>query len=227
MSHNRIRRAMMHFEFEIDQDTKDQIEDLLREYTDVNQLVAKAIEVLHAKHFGVPTTSKLPGESKSLAQKPLNEASSKKIDQLLKFMRNLSEKQQQLQQNNSRELSPEASQQILEKIEELGVKFTKVVPPELKINGTKTTTSEMSQEEVLQLIKRIDQLETKLTRVISQSSSISGPPRRQRPQQMESGDVPKISKIEGEGKQEPTSRPLLDDVLNTVIVSVETEEDKE
>ena len=87
-------------------------------------------------------------------------------------------------------------------------------------------TAEMSKEEVLQLIKRIDQLESKLTRAISQSrvASVAAPSRRGT---RDLGEPPKIAEakmIDGP-PLEPEERPLLDDVLNTVIVSVDKDED--
>ncbi|MEA2070510.1 MAG: hypothetical protein U9O98_04390, partial [Asgard group archaeon] len=112
------------------------------------------------------------------------------------------------------------------KIEELGVKFTKIISSESTPNGQKTITAEMSQEEVLQLIKRIDQLEAKLTRAISNSQrSISS---SRRSSDFDDSDAPKIGKAKPvEGEIIKQDRPLLDDVLDSVIVSVEKDEKSE
>ena len=84
----------------------------------------------------------------------------------------------------------------------------------------------MSKEEVLQLIKRIDQLESKLTRAISQSrvASSTTPTRRG---SRDLGEPPKIGevKIIDGPPMDPQDRPLLDDVLNTVIVSVDKDDE--
>ena len=43
---------MYPFEFEIDQDTKDMLDDLLTKYPNHILIIKRAVEALHEKHFG-------------------------------------------------------------------------------------------------------------------------------------------------------------------------------
>ena len=85
--------------------------------------------------------------------------------------------------------------------------------------------AEMSKEEVLQLIRRIDQLESNLARAISRSGGMGGVGRGRGSRDL--GEPPKIGeikKIDGAPIMQE-DRPLLEDVLDTVIVSVDEEEE--
>ncbi|MBD3191483.1 MAG: hypothetical protein GF308_12615 [Candidatus Heimdallarchaeota archaeon] len=228
MSGRRLRGATMHFEFEIDADTKTLLEDLLTQYPNTEIIIKRAIETLHKQHFG-----SLSEESEG--QKPpsyqADILSNQKLNELIGYIQEIREEAKgrasstvTVQNNKDVPLSSEANQKILAKIEELGVKFSKITAPE---QSGKIVTTEMSKEEVLQLIKRIDQLESKLTRAISQSRVAAAAPARSRSGRTmdEPPKIGKVQKIDGATFQ-PEERPMLDDVLNTVIVSVDDEEEE-
>lgn len=231
MSGRRLRGVTMHFEFEIDADTKTLIEDLLTQYPNTEIIVKRAIETLHEQHFGSLSDESEPQKPPPSYQEEV--LSNKKINELIGYIQEIREEAKSrsppattVKADNKAPLSSEANQKILAKIEELGVKFSKITAPEQQ--SGKVVTTEMSKEEVLQLIKRIDQLESKLTRAISQSRVATAAPARSRRSERTMDEPPKVGKakkIDGAAFQ-PEDRPMLDDVLNTVIVSVE-EEDEE
>ena len=239
MSDRKIRGPRFYLEYEYESDTKDQIEDLLTEYSSAEEVITNAISVLHEQHFGSISKRSLPPKySETLTT--TDTTTSKRLDELYVFIQTLKEDIQHQkpvettttsQQPVQFELSDEANGKILEKIEELGMKFSKIMPKEEagKTSRKKQITAEMSNEEVLQLIKRIDQLESKLTRAISQSRTTAGaaPASGRRSGGLrEMGPPPKIGEAKPiDGPLPVQDRPLLDDVLDTVIVSTESDED--
>ncbi|NHJ87717.1 MAG: hypothetical protein FK734_19805 [Asgard group archaeon] len=239
MSERRIRGLTFYLEYVYDSETKDMIEDLLTLYSSSDEIINHAISILHEKHFG-SISKKTPPPTYSKTFSGVDEKASKTLEELWMFVQEMKDKFPKVPavptiessttvKQNSQQIhfSEEANEKILEKIDELGMKFSKIVSPEDR-NDNKPITAEMSKEEVLQLIKRIDQLESKLTKAISQSrvpattsSGIGKRPLR------DFGEAPKIGPaIPVEGKPANLEdRPLLDDVLDTVIVSVENEKD--
>jgi cell division protein YceG involved in septum cleavage len=167
---------------------------------------------------------------------PSDNGAYQKMDELLKYMKVIAsqrEHQKIIEKVSTdpeevKQLTEEANKKILEKIDELGVKFSKIEPDVKEKTGKKSIPTEMSQEEILQLLQRIDKMESKLTRAISEAriSSAATITRGRKLDDM-AGDVPKIGKIEGGDAmpQAAEDRPLLDDVLSTVIVSVEKDEE--
>ncbi len=237
MSGRKIRGPRFYLDYEYESDTKDQIEDLLTEYPSALEVITEAISVLHKQHFGSSSDrSPPPKYSETLTTTDPN--TSKRLDELYAFIQTLKEDiQHQVpveaetsNQTVQYELSDEANDKILEKIEELGMKFSKIMPKEEKAQKgqKKSVTSEMSNEEVIQLIKRIDQLESKLTRAISQSRTATVPATsgtRRSGGLRDLGDAPKIGAAKPiEGPPPDQDRPLLDDVLETIIVSTEADE---
>jgi hypothetical protein len=183
------------------------------------------------KHFGV-ISSKTPPPTYSETFSGLDETANTKLNELWEYFVEIKEQfkpQAPVEPESNthivHQLSEEANEKIIQKIDELGMRFSKIIPKDEQTTSQKT--AEMSKEEVLQLIKRIDQLESKLTRAISQSrvaSTVAAPTRRGT---RDLGEAPKIGvakAIDGP-PPEPEERPLLDDVLNTVIVSVDKEDD--
>jgi len=220
------------FQFLINEDTKDMLDDLMTEYGDEEELMKAAIEALHRMHYGSPIDEKTVPR---LATK--SDMASEKLDILLDTVGKILAQPKHyvpvetasaapVDNDKQKQLTQEANKMIIAKIEELGVKFSKQVTQESQANGTKHVTQEMSKEEILQLLKRIDQMESKLTRVISEKSFAaarsSGPARTGPLRDLGDGNAPKIHAVEG-GNQpmDDVERPLLDDVLDTVIVSVE------
>ncbi|MBN1328960.1 MAG: hypothetical protein JXA54_05760 [Candidatus Heimdallarchaeota archaeon] len=236
MSERRIRELTFYLDYVYDSETKDMIEDLLTLYSDSNEIINHAISVLHERHFG-SISKKTPSPTYSKTFSGVDEKASKTVEELWMFIQEMKDKFPKIptvptiessvaiKQNNQPHFSEEANEKILEKIDELGMKFSKIVSPVDRTDNN-PITAEMSKEEVLQLIKRIDQLESKLTKAISQSrvpaTSVGGSARRP---MKDFGDAPKIGPaIAIEGKNtNPEDRPLLEDVLDTVIVSVENE----
>ncbi len=228
-SGKRIRGFRFYLDYEYGSETKDQIEDLLTMHSSTDEILTKAISVLHEQNFG-SISKKSPPPSYSQTFTATDDTTSKRLDELWGFIQTIKEQTkppvpveatQNAQINHL--LSDEQNEKILKKIDELGMRFSKILPQEEQIAGQKTT--EMSKEEVLKLIKRIDQLESKLTRAISQSRVAAGPVRTRRGTR-DLGEPPKIAEakpIDGP-KPDAQDRPLLDDVLDTVIVSVEKEE---
>jgi len=173
LSGRKIRGPRFYLDYEYESDTKDQIEDLLTEYPSALEVITEAISVLHKQHFGSSSDrSPPPKYSETLATTDPN--TSKRLDELHTFIQTLKEDIKHLvpvetetkNQTDLFQLSDEANEKILEKIEDLGMKFSKIMPKEEKApkGQKKQVTAEMSNEEVLQLIKRIDQMESKLTR---------------------------------------------------------------
>jgi len=231
----RKTRGIMHpYQFLIDEDTKDMVDDLITEYGDEDVLMKTAIEALHRKHYGSASEEKsIP---RLAAQTPI---ASERLELLMEDVAKILAQPKHyvpvqttsatsLDNEKQVQLTQEANEKILSKIDELGVKFSKQTAAQvLQTNGTKHMTTEMSNEEVIQLLKRLDQLETKLTRAISETSftaARSSGPTRSGPLR-ELGDAPKISAIKDGDmvSMDDVERPLLDDVLDTVIVSVENE----
>ncbi|MBK5113836.1 MAG: hypothetical protein KGD59_01875 [Candidatus Heimdallarchaeota archaeon] len=231
MSGRRTRELKFYLEYEYNSDTKDQIEDLLTQYSSADDIVTKAIAALHEKHFGVIST-KSPPPTYSKTFSGLDDTANTKLNELWEYFVEIKEqfKPQAPVETGSNaqivhQLSEEANEKIIQKIEELGMRFSKIIPKGEQTTERKTT--EMSKEEVLQLIKRIDQLESKLTRAISQSrvATTTAAPTRRGTRDL--GEAPKIGiakAIDGP-PLEPEDRPLLDDVLNTVIVSVDKDDE--
>jgi len=237
LSGRKIRGPRFYLDYEYESDTKDQIEDLLTEYPSALEVITEAISVLHKQHFGSSSDrSPPPKYSETLATTDPN--TSKRLDELHTFIQTLKEDIKHLvpvetetkNQTDLFQLSDEANEKILEKIEDLGMKFSKIMPKEEKApkGQKKQVTAEMSNEEVLQLIKRIDQMESKLTRAISQSRTATGPATtgvRRSGGLRDLGDAPKIGAAKPiEGPPPDQDRPLLDDVLETIIVSTEADE---
>lgn len=229
MSGRRTRELKFYLEYEYNSETKDQIEDLLTRYSSDADILTKAVAALHEKHFGLIST-KTPPQKYSETFSGLDETANTKLNELWEYFVEIKEQfrpQPPVESESNaqlvHQLSEEANEKIIRKIEELGMKFSKIIP-----KGEQTTeqkTAEMSKEEVLQLIKRIDQLESKLTRAISQSRVATTAPSRRGARDL--GEPPKIGevKIIDGPPPEPEDRPLLDDVINTVIVSVDKDDD--
>ena len=233
LSGRKIRGVMHPFQFLIDEDTKDMLDDLMTEYGDEEELMKAAIEILHRKHYGSPY------EEKSVPRLTTKSVlASEKLDQLVEMFGKILEQPQHLMPVQSTsttsvdnekqiQLTKEANQIIIDKIEELGIKFSKQVAQESNTNGVKHVTKEMSNEEIIQLLKRMEQMESKITRVISEKSFAAarstGPTRSGGLRDL--GEAPKIHAMEGGGPPtDDVERPLLDDVLDTVIVSVEDDD---
>lgn len=234
MNHRRVRGPRFHLEYEYSSETKDQMEDLLTKYPDSDEVITRAIEAFHEFHFG-SSTKRTPPQAYSQTFTGESEAADKKLDELWTFIQDM---KAQVAEQVSQEVvanttvkqptafTEEANEKILEKIDELGMKFQKIASDSAKPTTQKQITTEMSNEEVLQLIKRIDKLESKLTKAISQSRvaipASSGSSRRPL---KDFGEPPKIGEVKAvEGQpivQE--DRPLLEDVLDTVIVSIDEE----
>lgn len=234
MSGRKTRGPRFNLDYVYDSDTKDQIEDLLTKYPSVEEAIADAISVLHGQHFGISNTKSAPPKySETLTTTDPN--TSKRLDELHAFIQTLKEdirhivpvEAETINQTDLFQLSDEANEKILEKIEDLGMKFSKIMPKEEKTpkGQKKPVTAEMSNEEILQLIKRIDQMESKLTRAISQSRVAVGPATtgvRRSGGLRDLGDAPKIGLAKPtEGPPPDQDRPLLDDVLESIIVSTE------
>jgi len=219
-------------EYEYDSFTKDMLIDLLTIYDTSDELITDAIHLLHEKNFG--SISKRTRSEKLLKTfTPASDAAKPKLDELFDFYQKLAEQLEKLLAGNNQAAAIQFSEQIndklVKKIDELGMKFSKIVPADhSKQNQQKTTTTEMSHEEVLQLIKRIDKLESKLTQAISETRVAvpTGTSSRRR-EIRDFGDAPKITAIDSSDGPitESVERPLLDDVLDTVIVSVEKDEE--
>jgi hypothetical protein len=243
LNQRRTRDLRFYFEYEYSADTKDQIEDLLTMYSSADDIMTHAIAALHEKHFG-SSTSKTPPPTYSKTFSGNSEIADKRIDELWHFVQTIKEnlqttqqiaqpqpqpQPQQVQVNDQQiKFTKEANEKIFEKIDELGMKFQKIVREADKSTGQKAVTAEMSKEEVLQLIHRIDKLESKLTRAISETRAAAAPPSRTgRREIRDFGDAPKIKVSDAADgvPQEPTERPLLEDVLDTIIVSVEKDEE--
>ena len=235
MNREKITGIRHPFQFLIDENIKDMVDDLISEYGDEDNLMKAAIEALHQMHYGSLTEEKTVPR---LAAK--NHLAGERFDELKEFVKDLlsqpkhhipTKVSETVTVNNEKQiqLTQEANEKILAKIDELGVKFSKqTAAQETQKNGTKHVTKEMSNEEIIQLLKRLDQLETKLTRAISETSftaARSSGPTRSGPLRDLGGDAPKISAIKDEDmvSMDNVERPLLDDVLDTVIVSVENE----
>ncbi|MFW9923413.1 MAG: hypothetical protein ACFFDW_09040 [Candidatus Thorarchaeota archaeon] len=229
MSMRKVRDLRHYHEYEYDSETKDMIEDLLTKYPNVDEIISKAIEALHELHFGSAKTGKPPKYSETLATK--DEVTSSRLDILYDFVQSL--KDQNLAHSPPQagnkpvvaQLTDEANLKIISKIDELGMKFNKILTQDDNKGGKQTVTAEMSHEEIIQLIKRIDQLESKLTHAISQSrvAAATGPTRRGGPRDIAEPPQVTVKKIDGP-IQDVVERPLLDDVLDTVIVSVDNDE---
>jgi len=235
LSHKRVRDPRFYIEYEYDAETKDKIEDLLTLYSTLEEILTKAIALLHEQHFGSITKRTLP-PAFSRTFSATDAIADKKLDELYRFIQEMKEQfPKVVQASNQKEVdaseqkqliqfSEEANKRIMKKIDELGMRFSKIISEADQSTGKKAVTAEMSKEEVLQLIKRIDKLESKLTKAISQSR-VAGPIRgTSRGPLRDLGEPPKIAEIKKiEGRPpEPEERPLLDDVLDTVIVSVES-----
>ncbi|NHJ47787.1 MAG: hypothetical protein FK733_08365 [Asgard group archaeon] len=233
MNHRRVRDLRFYMEYEYSSETKDMIEDLLTKYPDADDILTKAIAALHEKHFGAIST-KTPPPTYSQTFSGNSDTADKRIDELWHFVQSVKELQttpQKVATNNKNQnhFSDESNEKILEKIDELGMSFKKIVSEADKVTGKKAITADMSKEEVLQLIKRIDQLESKLTRAISESrvAAAAAPSRIGGRQLRDLGDAPKIGAAQPIDKTaaESEDRPLLEDVLDTIIVSVEKEDE--
>ena len=237
MSGRKIRGVMHPFEFLIDEDTKDLLDDLMTEYGDENRLMRIAIETLHKWHYGtekekddfitkVSTKDSVASERFDL----LREDVKKILAQSKHYVPVPTTNASTLDNEKQMQLTQEANEKILSKIDELNVKFSKqTASQEPKTNGTKHVTTEMSNEEILQLLKRMEQMETKITKEISEKSFAaarsSGPSRTGPLRDLGDGNAPKIHAVEGGAQpMDDVERPLLDDVLDTVIVSVEDNE---
>ena len=237
MSRKRVRDPRFYIEYEYDAETKDKIEDLLTLYPTPKEILTEAIAKLHEHHFGSITKRTLP-PAYSRTFSTTDDIADKKLDELYRFIQEMKEQfPKVVQATNQKEVnvkeqkqliqfSEEANKRIMEKIDELGMRFKKIISEADQSTGKKAVTTEMSKEEVLQLIKRIDKLESKLTKAISQSR-VTVPARGTgRGPLRDLGEPPKIGeikKIEGRPPQ-PEERPLLDDVLDTIIVSVESDD---
>ena len=229
MSGRRTRELKFYLEYEYNSETKDQIEDLLTRYPSSSDILTKSIAALHEKHFGLIST-KAPPPTYSETFSGSDDTATTKLNELWEYFVEVKEQfrpqppvESETNAQIVHQLSEEANEKIIQKIEELGMKFSKIIPKGEQSTGQKT--AEMSKEEVLQLIKRIDQLESKLTRAISQSRVATAAPARRGTRDL--GEPPKIGevkKIDGP-PLEPEDRPLLDDVLNTVIVSVDKDDE--
>ncbi len=229
MSGRRTRELRFYLEYEYDSETKDQIEDLLTRYSSAADILTKSIAALHEKHFGLIST-KTPPQTYSETFSGSDDTATTKLNELWEYFVEVKEQfrpQPPVESESNaqivHQLSEEANEKIIQKIEELGMKFSKIIPKNEQ--STEQKTAEMSKEEVLQLIKRIDQLESKLTRAISQSRATTAAPARRGARDL--GKPPEIreAKIIDGSPPEPEERPLLDDVLNTVIVSVDKDDD--
>jgi len=240
LSEKRTRGFTFHLEYEYNADTKDLIEDLHELYLNSDEIISEAVKELHERHFGSSSTG-TPPPAYQQAFSGVDETARKTIDELWIFFQEMKDKFPQAPavpaidtaaatstQNALIHFSEEANEKILEKIEDLGMRFSKIISEGDKKTGEKIVTAEMSNEEVLQLIKRIDKLESKLTKAISQSrvpaSTGGGTGRREL---RDFGEAPKIGvgkPIEGRSA-ELEDRPLLEDILDSVIVSVEKEEE--
>lgn len=238
LSGRKIRGPRFYLEYEYESDTKDQIEDLLAEYPSAEEVITNAISVLHKQYFGSPSDKSPPPKySETLATTDPN--TTKRLDELYAFIQTLKEDIQHqvpvgaetTNQTVQYQLSDEANEKILEKIDDLGMKFSKIMPKEEKAQKgqKKPLTAEMSNEEILQLIKRIDQMESKLTRAISQSRVAIGPATtggRRSGGLRDLGEAPKIGEAKRvDGPMPEQDRPLLDDVLEAVIVSTEDDDE--
>ena len=229
MSGRRTRELKFYLEYEYNSETKDQIEDLLTRYPSSSDILTKSIAALHEKHFGLIST-KAPPPTYSETFSGSDDTATTKLNELWEYFVEVKEQfrpqppvESETNAQIVHQLSEEANEKIIQKIEELGMRFSKIIPKGEQSTGQKT--AEMSKEEVLQLIKRIDQLESKLTRAISQSRVATAAPARRGVRDL--GEPPKIGevkKIDGP-PLEPEDRPLLDDVLNTVIVSVDKDDE--
>ncbi|NHJ05441.1 MAG: hypothetical protein EAX90_11490 [Candidatus Heimdallarchaeota archaeon] len=234
MNNQKVRGPRFYLEYEYDSFTKDMLEDLLRLYSDSDDILTKAIGLLHENHFGsMIKRSPPPKYSETLST--ADDTANRKLDELWLFVQSLKlddkhkipVKADAKSQNIDYQLSEEANKKIIAKIEELGMKFSKIEQiPDTLMGTQKPVTAEMSSEEIIQLIKRIDQLESKLTRAISQSRVATAPVSTGHRGMRDFGDAPKIEikKVDGP-VQDSVERPLLDDVLDTVIVSVEKDEE--
>lgn len=236
MNQRRVRELRFYFEYEYNAETKDHIEDLLTLYPSADDIVTRAIATLHEQHFG-SISKKTPPPSYSQTFSANSDVANKKLDELWQYVQVLKEFQKtQLavqaekatNAQNQMHFSEETNEKIIDKIDELGMRFSKIVSEADKETGKKAVTADMSNEEVLQLIKRIDQLESKLTKAITQSrTATTAPARTGRKEIKNFGEAPKIGPakpIEGQSF-EPEDRPLLEDVLDTIIVTVERDEE--
>jgi hypothetical protein len=234
LNQRRVRELRFYFEYEYNAETKDQIEDLLTLYSSADDIVTRAIATLHEQHFGSISKRTPPTYKQTFSGN--SEVANEKLDELWQYVQALKEFQKDqiaaqaekvTNAKNQVHFSDETNKKILEKIDDLGMRFSKIVSEADKETGKKAITTDMSNEEVLQLIKRIDQLESKLTKAISQSRATSAPARTGRREIRDFGDAPKIGPakpIEGQ-PMETEERPLLEDVLDTIIVTVERDED--
>ena len=230
--HRRVRGLRFYLEYEYDSLTKDMLEDLLTQYTTSDEILSKAIALLHEQHFG-SITKKTPPPRYSETLSTTNDDASQKLDLLWEYVQQIKEDvthRVPVEANNNSQamqfqLSEEANKMILEKIDDLGMRFSKIMTEQDKSGIEKKVTAEMSNEEILQLIKRIDQLESKLTRAISQSRVAAAPASSSRSGMRDLGEPPKIGEIKKIDGPVPdvVDRPLLDDVLDSVIVSTEEE----
>lgn len=221
------------FQFYIDENTKDQLDDLRIHFGDEELVMIRAIQALHRMIY--------PPKDQTTQVSATNQQANEKLDDLLKYVEKLLAQPQHIvpipvstttsaTDEKQIQLTQEANEKILAKIDELNVKFSKqTAAQEPQTNGIKHVTTEMSNEEILQLLKRMDQMESKITRVISEktfaATRSSGPTRSGPMRDLGDGNAPKIHAVEGGGQpMDNVERPLLDDVLDTVIVSVEDEE---
>jgi hypothetical protein len=205
----------------------------MQEYGDESIVMKEAIKALHRKHWGAPT------KEKTVPRVAANSVmAGERFDELINMFREIIAEQSHhiaipvtntttAESEKQLQLTQEATQKIFDKIEDLDIKFSKQVAQESQVNGQKHVTKEMSNEEIVQLLKRMEQMESKITRVISEKSFAAarspGPSRSGRLRDL--GDAPKITAMEGGGPPtDDVERPLLDDVLDTVIVSVEDED---
>jgi len=237
LNQRRIRGPTFHFEYEYDSETKDKLEDLLTLYSTPEEILTNAIALLHEQHFG-SISKRTPPPVYSRTFSASDDTTSEKLDELWRYVQEIKDQFPKAQAANHKEVdateqkqliqfSEEANKRILKKIDELGMRFSKIISTADQTTGQKPVTAEMSNEEVLQLIKRIDKLESKLTKAISQSrisAPVGGTSRRPLRDLGEPPKIGEIKKIEGR-PPEPEDRPLLDDVLDTVIVSVESDDE--
>ena len=230
MNQKRIRGPLFHKEYEYSSDIKDQIEDLLTRYTNIDEVISRAIEALHETHFGSSKTKTLPPTySQTFTGK--DDTAVEKVNELWEYFQDLKDQltQQNIAATNNKSqqvvFSEEANERIMGKIDELGMKFSKIVSEKDKKSGQEQITAEMSNEEVVQLLKRIDKLESKLTKAISQSRAAMPTGGSSRRPMRDMGEPPKIGQVKAIDGRPPEleDRPLLEDVLDTVIVSIEDE----